>query len=107
MLRGDVWWVSFPQAQGGEIRKRRPAIIVSNDTSNRHLNRVQVVPTTSNTARVFSSETVVFIAGRPSKAMADQITTITKECLHERIGKVSDAELEAVERSIRNQLALK
>ena len=31
MKRGDVWWVNFEPAVGGEVRKERPALIVSND----------------------------------------------------------------------------
>jgi mRNA interferase MazF len=106
MRRGEVWWVSFPQAQVGEIRKTRPGIIVSNNVSNLYINRIQVVPTTSNTSRVFSSETIVIIRGRQSKAMADQIATVAKEHIGSRIGHVTAEELAAVERAIRYQLDL-
>jgi len=47
MLRGEVWWVNFDPSLGGEIQKTRPAVIVSNNASNRVLNRLQVLPITS------------------------------------------------------------
>ena len=78
MKRGEVWWVAFGPVVEGEIRKERPALIISNDAFNRHLNRVQVVPFTSNVERVYPSEAVVTLSGRPAKAMADQVTTVAR-----------------------------
>lgn len=84
--RGAVHWVDFPMSRGGEVRKIRPAVIVSNDIANRCLNRVQVVPMTSNTDRVYPGEAVVQLGGSASKVMADQIATAAKERLGNRLG---------------------
>ena len=106
MRRGEVWWVEFEPAVGGEIRKTRPGVIVSNNSANRNLSRVIVVPLTSNTERIFPGEARVSVAGADSKAMADQIMTADKARLKSRLGELSKADLLAVESALRVQLAL-
>lgn len=106
MRRGEVWWVEFDPAIGSEIKKTRPAVIVSNDAANRNLARVVVVPLTSNTGRQYPGEAVVTVAGQSSKAMADQIMAADQTRLKRQLGTLSKSDMLAVEDAIKVHLAL-
>jgi mRNA interferase MazF len=106
MRRGEVWWVEFDPSLGSEIRKTRPAVIVSNDAANRNLHCVIAMPLTSNTDRVYPGEAIVTVDGRQSKAMADQIMAADKQRLKSQLGSLSRADMVAVEDAIKLHLGL-
>ena len=106
MQRGEVWWVNFDPSVGGEIQKQGPAVILSNDASNTYHNGDKVVPLSTHVHRLYPSETIVTLNGKAQKAMADQLTTVSKLRLSNRAGRLSAADLAQVERIVKLQLDL-
>ena len=106
MKRGEIWWVEFDPSVGSEIRKTRPAVIISNNAANRHLTRVVVIPFTSQIERCYPGEALVTVNGQQSKAMADQIMAADKMRLKTRLGELSKTDLLAVEQAIFVHLGL-
>ncbi|MGH7884536.1 MAG: type II toxin-antitoxin system PemK/MazF family toxin [Thermodesulfobacteriota bacterium] len=104
MRRGEIWWVNFDPSIGSEIKKTRPAVIISNDISNRYSMRVQVIPATSKIERLYPPECYIKIKNKTVKLMADQIMTVSKERLSNRIGKLNDKEMKELEKVLSLQL---
>lgn len=109
--RGLVVRVRFDPSVGREIRKTRPAVVVSNNVACRFDAVVQVVPVTrlpDRDTRPYEClvESPDSGLGRPSRLVANQIRTVSKKRLGRVLGRLTDAETQALDRALRIQLAL-
>ncbi|MEQ1606359.1 MAG: type II toxin-antitoxin system PemK/MazF family toxin [Pyrinomonadaceae bacterium] len=107
MNRGDVWLVEFNTSVGEEIQKTRPAVVVSNDLSNQFLKRHQVVPLSSSTKRLYPGETRISFGGENGKALISQVTTVSRLRMIRRLGRLTDPEIQNIDRGLLIQLGLK
>lgn len=95
----DIWSADLPAVPGSHVQcGKRPVVVVSNDTANCHSPIISVIPLTSNLGRM-NLPTHTMLRSRflrcPSMALCEQIMTIDKmrlidrigavECLHERL----------------------
>jgi mRNA interferase MazF len=100
MKRGEVWWVEFDPALSTEIRKTRPAIIISNNSANRHLARVVVIPVTSKIDHQYPGEALITVKDILGKAMVDQIMAADKLRLKSQLATLSKSDMKVVENAI-------
>ncbi len=98
--RGDIFWVSLDPERWTEIRKTRPAVIVSNDSCNKYGTRVIVLPVTSNVGSLYPGEAMIEMQRRPARVLGDQMRSLDKSRLGSRIGTLRPAEFSAVEEAI-------
>ena len=98
--RGDVYWVNLDPVVGSEIRKTRPAVVVSNDSCNRYGTRVVVLPITSNVESLYPGEAMVEVSGKPGRALGDQIRSIDKSRLRARVGRLTADEMSRVDEAL-------
>ena len=105
--RGDVYWVNLDPVVGTEIRKTRPAVIVSNDSCNRYGTRVVVLPITSNVDSLYPGEARVEVKGKPGRALGDQIRSVDTARLGARAATLTPAEMANVDDALAITLALR
>lgn len=115
MRRGDIHWVDLDPARGAESNKRRPAVIVSNDTANTTAARlgrgvITVVPVTSSVERLYPFQVLLPAAAtgldRDSKAQAEQVRSIAVERVGDRLGVVPNGIMLDVDEALRLHLGL-
>ena len=92
---------------GGEFQKTRPALIISNNAANAALNRVIVIPLTSQTSKAYPGEAMVTLNGEQRKAMGDQVMTASRQRLRTKLGSLDSTDMTAVENALLLQLGIR
>lgn len=110
MRRGDVYWVNLDPMVGSEVGKKRPAVVLQNDLANRTSPTVTVVPLSGSVERVYPFQ-VRIPAGeaglmRESKALCEQIRTVSRQRLLERIGRLGAERLREIRTALDRHLWL-
>lgn len=98
MKRYEIRWTALDPTRGAEMAKTRPAVIVSLDVLNRALPTVTVCPLTTQLHPTWRSRLQVRCAGRPAEVAADQIRTVSKARLGDKLGTLRRDEAAALRR---------
>lgn len=104
--RGDIYFVKGTYGTGSEQTGERPAIIVSNDTGNRHAPTVEAVYLTTKQKTDIPTHVYINSAERPSIALCEQIVSICKSRLERYIGSVTVAEMRRIDRALTTSLGI-
>jgi mRNA interferase MazF len=104
--RGEIWWVNLDPTRGSEIRKTRPAVVVTADALNRARRTVVVVPLSTGPQPRPPIVVPTPSAGTGSVAVCDQIRAVDKRRLTRCEGRLAMADLGAVENGLRRILEL-
>lgn len=90
--RGDVFLVDLDPTRGGEIRKRRPCVVVSPDELNEHLRTFIVAPLTTG-GHPYPFRVQCRFRGKTGYVVVDQIRTVDQERLLRKLGQLAAATL--------------
>jgi mRNA interferase MazF len=105
-----VFFVNLDPVIGSDVGKQRPAVVLQNELANRSSATVTVVPITSQVERVFPFQ-VLLPAGeggldRPSKALCEQIRTVSRARLVRRVGSLPEARIAEIRTALERHLWL-
>ena len=104
--RGDIWWYEYDGAYTSEQAGDRPCVVVSNEKANTHSPVIAVVPLTTAWKKRLPTHTIVQSAGRTSVALCEQIYTISKDRLIDKVGYCTELEMCRIDKCLRIQLDL-
>ena len=108
--RGEIWLVRLDPTVGSEIKKTRPTLIVSNNTSNQCSNLVTILPISDKSSKIFPFEVEISDSAtglsKPSKIRCNQVRTVDKERLVKKLGNASRELVPKIEEALKLHLGI-
>lgn len=108
IFRGEIYWVDYRGAVGAEIRKVRPAVVVSNDRHNEHRATVTVAPLSTGEAKAWYDEVQIpagVVGGGPRcRIKTHQIRAVDKSRVGRKLGRLPRGLMPALDASLRTHL---
>ena len=107
--RGEIWLTNFDPGFGTELRKNRPALIISSNEVNKHHPRVIVLPIST---KRYSGLSVIRIASKESGLdkesviLPAEIRAVDKIRLTRKLGRISKNKIREVEEAIKLVIGL-
>jgi mRNA interferase MazF len=95
-----IYWVNLDPVIGAEISKTRPVVIVSDNLMNTHLQTVVGCPLTSSLHPKWRSRIQVECGGREAEIAVDQIRTLSKARILEKIDNLTAGQAQLLRRRI-------
>jgi mRNA interferase MazF len=104
--RGEIYWVKLDPTFGREINKTRPCVVISNNRQNEYSPLVIVLPITSDLEKIYPFETVMPLGQGKAKVLTDQVRSIDKKRLGDKLGQVSERTMEELSEKMKRVMAL-
>lgn len=95
VARGEVYLINLDPTKGSEVQKTRPCVIVSPDEMNKYIRTIIIAPMTTK-IRKYKSRVEIEFQGKKGQVMLDQIRTIDKQRLIEKLGDLSSKDIKKV-----------
>ena len=99
----EVYWVKLGPTVGSEIKKTRPCLVVSPDEMNSYLNTITVAPLTTK-FKDYPTRVKTELKGTPSWIVLDQLRSVDRGRLYQRVGTIKNLTIGKVKEVIRAML---
>lgn len=107
MRRGDIYYITRRDTIGAEIKKTRPAVIVSHDTLNRNSRVLEVVYLTCHPKNDSPTHVMIYSTGKASTVLCEQIDTVSTYLVGGYCGTCTAKEMADIDAALSLGLGLK